>query len=74
VDHFHNINFLDLLKFGTHRITNQTPFSHFLLSELWICCAPQFLARTGKFGTWSLFRSLARSTMFLRLYRLVVGL
>jgi hypothetical protein len=28
-DHFHNINFLALLKFGKHKTTNQTPFSHF---------------------------------------------
>jgi len=27
-DHFHNINFLNLLKFGKHKITNETLFKH----------------------------------------------
>ena len=33
-NHFHNINFLDLLKFGKHRITYKTLLNRFPASEL----------------------------------------
>ena len=39
-DHFHNINFFALLKFGKHKQLTKHPSIIFLLSELWIYCVP----------------------------------
>ena len=39
-DHFHNSKFPALLKFGKHKTINETLFSHFPKSELWMFCVP----------------------------------
>jgi len=39
-DHFHNIKFPALLKFGKHKTANVTLFNHFPTSELWMFCVP----------------------------------
>jgi len=35
-NHFHNINFLALLKFGKHRTTNNSLLNYSPASELWM--------------------------------------
>ena len=50
-DHFHNINFLALLKFAKYETTNQTPFSHFPYYLIYRCTARHLPdKRTGKSG------------------------
>jgi len=71
-NHFHDINFLALLKFGKHKTTNKTPSVIFLCLSYGCLCAT-YLVRTGGSGTQSPSRSLARSTLVLCLYWSVVG-
>jgi len=40
VDNFHNINFLNLLKFGRHKQLTKHTSNILLLSELWMFYAP----------------------------------
>ena len=72
-DLFHNNKFPALLKFGKHKTTNETLFSHFPAIRVMDVLRATYLVRTGGSGAQAPSRSLARSTIFLLLYRSVVG-